>query len=354
VRLAERQELNTYEATRILQAIEKLTKTPGTIEATRSLFAELLRESVGEDLKGQNFGEYCSEWLAQRTDRVALSSVAKYRSTVEGFLKFLPERRRTASVASIAKIEIERFRAHLKYSGRSDSTVNGSIGILRGLFNSARRAGIIAVNPTEAIESPIRTAPPESRLPFTDKQIKALLAVADVEWRGLVLLGFHAGLRLSDASDLRWDNLDTEKRRLTFAARKTGGKNVLCLHRDIVTYLADEAVTSDDPAAPLFPSLCGVGTSGTNGLSMAFASLMDKAGIEVPLGVKKTDKGRQFKKLSFHSLRHSFVSRLANAEINSDIRKKFVGHSSDRVHDGYTHLELSLQAAAMEKLSSVL
>jgi integrase len=81
---------------------------------------------------------------------------------------------------------------------------------------------------------------------------------------------------------------------------------------------------------------------------------MDKAGIDVPLGKAKSDKGRRFRKLSFHALRHSFVSRLADAEVSPDVRKKFVGHSSDRVHDGYTHLDISLQAAAMEKLSSVL
>jgi integrase len=356
VRKAKRQELNTVSATQILEAIEELTNTPATIEATRTLFDALLRDSIGEDLKGRDFGRYCKEWLAQKKTGVALSSVAKYRATVEGFLEFLFERRRSASVASITAGEIERFRTHLVGSGKTASTVNGSIGMLRALFNSARRQGIVAINPAEALE-PIRSVK-EDRLPFTDQQVRALLSVADVEWKGATLIGYHAGLRLKDVTELTWSNLDVEKKRLSFIARKTGSRNgaptVLCLHRDIVTYLAEEAVTSDDPNAPLFPSLRSVGTGGTNGLSAMFANLMDKAGIDVPLGRKKADKGRQFRKLSFHSLRHSFITRLANAEVSPDVRKKFVGHSSDRVHDGYTHLDLSLQAAAMEKLSSVL
>src|ERR1700730_11919642 len=48
VRKAERQELNTVNATQILEAIEELTKTPGTIEATRTLFDALLRDSIGD------------------------------------------------------------------------------------------------------------------------------------------------------------------------------------------------------------------------------------------------------------------------------------------------------------------
>ena len=360
VRLAERQELNTVKATQIQKTIEELTKTPETIELTRKLFNALLRDSIQEELKGQNFARYCEEeWLAGRTRRVAPSSLAKYRSTVSAFVEFLGERRRSASVASITTGEIERFSRALLHSGKTASTVNGSIGILRALFNSARKQGVIQINPAEALD-PIRSVK-EDRDVFTDQQIKDLLAIADPEWKGTILFGFHAGLRLRDATELNWSNVDLEKRQLTFKPRKTRSRNgaatVLCLHRDIVTYLAEEAATdNDDPNAPLFPSLCGLGTGGTHGLSAQFANLMDKAGIDVPLGIEKKDKGkgRRFRKLSFHALRHSFVSRLANAEVSSDVRKKFVGHSSDRVHDGYTHLDTSLQAAAMEKLSSVL
>ncbi len=357
VRLAERQELNTVKATQIQKAIEELTKTPDTIELTRKLFNKLLSDSIAEELKGQDFGRYREEWLDHRTRRVAASSLAKYRSTVSAFVEFLGERRSSASVASITTGEIERFSRALLQSGKTASTVNGSIGILRALFNSARKQGVIQINPAEALD-PIRSVK-ENRDVFTDQQVKDLFAIADLEWKGVILFGFHAGLRLRDATELNWSNVDLEKRRLTFMPRKTSSRNgaatVLCLHRDIVTYLAEEAATdNDDPNAPLFPSLRGLGTGGTHGLSAQFAKLMDKAGIDVPLGIEKKDKGRQFRKLSFHALRHSFVSRLANAEVSPDVRKKFVGHSSDRVHDAYTHLDAKLQAAAVGKLSSVL
>ena len=67
VRLAEKQELNTVKAAQIQKTIEELTKTPETIELTRKLFNALLRDSIQEELKGQNFGRYCEEWLDHRT-----------------------------------------------------------------------------------------------------------------------------------------------------------------------------------------------------------------------------------------------------------------------------------------------
>jgi integrase len=56
----------------------------------------------------------------------------------------------------------------------------------------------------------------------------------------------------------------------------------------------------------------------------------------------------------YHSLRHSFVNRLANLEVLPDVRKQLAGHSSDEIHRRYVHLDLSLQAKAIGKLPSVL
>jgi integrase len=90
------------------------------------------------------------------------------------------------------------------------------------------------------------------------------------------------------------------------------------------------------------------------GLSNAFNRLMQVSQIRVPVGLKKEGKGRQFRALGFHSLRHSFVSRLANAEVSADVRKQIVGHSSDEIHQRYVHLELALQKSALSKLNSIL
>ena len=44
--------------------------------------------------------------------------------------------------------------------------------------------------------------------------------------------------------------------------------------------------------------------------------------------------------LSFHSLRHSFTSALANVGVAQELRMALTGHRSRDMHQHYTHLEL--------------
>jgi integrase len=61
-----------------------------------------------------------------------------------------------------------------------------------------------------------------------------------------------------------------------------------------------------------------------------------KAGLE-PMTV--AGKGmRKFTKRTFHSLRHSFNSVLANAGVTEEIRMKLTGHKSKAMNERYTHL----------------
>jgi integrase len=49
---------------------------------------------------------------------------------------------------------------------------------------------------------------------------------------------------------------------------------------------------------------------------------------------------RNFTRRSFHSLRHSFNSAMANAGIAPEVRMKLTGHMSLDMNDRYTHLDL--------------
>ena len=108
--------------------------------------------------------------------------------------------------------------------------------------------------------------------------------------------------------------------------------------------------SSDDPAATLCPTLALKGTGGNRGLSMMFQRIMAKAGIHSDTGAEKTGKGRRFKTLGFHSLRHTFVSEPANADVPADVRQKISRHRDLDVHKRYTHLDIDTKRRALEKL----
>lgn len=353
------------EAREVAEKWERAARAARDAEFTSSqaleYFNEILATTTGEELMVPRLSAYIDDWLeGKRTLSKAESSIKRYEGVLNAFKLSLPEKRRDALLASITALEVERFRNSEKQSGKSATTVNFGVKVLRGLFNDARRKGLVRTNPAEAVEFlPEAT---EERLPFDEEHVKELLASAkadgDEEWRGMILFGYHAGLRLTDCAELTWDNIDLSAHTLTFRPKKTAKRNgnketTIALHQDMVTYL-DSLPVTDVAGQKLFPSLAGRGSGSHGGLSNAFSALMNKAGITVPVGVEKEGKGRQFRSLSFHSLRHSFISRLANKEISADVRKELVGHSSDEIHQRYTHLDLSLQRKAIGQLSSIL
>ena len=80
---------------------------------------------------------------------------------------------------------------------------------------------------------------------------------------------------------------------------------------------------------------------------------MTAAGIIVPTGPKRKGRGRQFRRLGFHSLKHTFISGLAAGKVSPDVRKALVGHKSDQVHDIYTHIDLPSLVAAIRHLPNI-
>jgi integrase len=59
---------------------------------------------------------------------------------------------------------------------------------------------------------------------------------------------------------------------------------------------------------------------------------------------------RKISKRTFHALRHSFTSGLANGGVSEELRMKVTGHTTKAVHRGHTHHELETLRAAVAKL----
>jgi integrase len=160
--------------------------------------------------------------------------------------------------------------------------------------------------------------------------------VAPPDWKTAILVAYYVGPRLGDVVSLRWDQVDLVAGVIFYTQGKTDKEVEVPLHPDLEEHLL--AIAGDNPRGFLCPTLAGQRISGGKGLSLQFAALMAKAGIDQRR--IQSSRNRKFSRLSFHSLRHSFSSALANAGISADVRMKLTGHKSLDVHRRYTHVEM--------------
>lgn len=343
-------------ARRVADAWEQAARLARSHELTQSasvkILSGLMEATIGEKLERETIAESFARYMEAAGLQGAESTIKRYRPIAKSFLESLANGRTSASVASLTASEVERWhKAELK-AGKRAQTANYGLKVVRGILERPRRLGLITHNPAEAVK--LFDGAAAARQPFTDEEIRALLAVASPDWRGMILLAAWAGLRLADAASLTWGNVDLDKATLTFRPSKSKRHNpgplVVALHAEVVAHL--KALPRGIAAAPLFPSLHGCKPGSHGGLSNQFAGIMAKAGID--RGAAEPGRGRRRTSAkSFHSLRHSMISRMAEGDVSADVRKAVAGHASDSAHKRYTHLSLAAQRRGIESLPAL-
>ena len=320
----------------------------------RKVLNEILESSGHGRLRNPTIRQYLVDWLDSKQLSKSPNTFKRYKHTIETFLAHLGDKS-SRLLDQISPRDIEKFRDAQKREGKTASTVNTDIKTLRIPFNKARRQGLLLTDPAAAVD--LLFAQQQARRPFSIDQVKALLKIADVEWKGMILVSVTAGLRIGDAARLTWDAIDFDKKVVRYFAEKTRGSRQAPVEAimlsDFEKYLLSLPIRSRKSNAPLFPSLHKLRTGGCNGLSARFRRLMGNAEIFPTLDERKrSGKARQFKDLSFHSLRHTCVSLMANNGVPEELRMKLVGHTSD-AHKRYTHHELATLRSALANFPSL-
>jgi len=327
----------------------KLARRGELVEAqAREVLKDIMkRADMGETLQTVSIKSHFDTWLASKCGRKAKSTGERYGVAVADFLETLGKRA-SKPLTSLTAADVERFLNHRIAKKLSPATVILDVKIIGGALNVARRQGLIPTNPAEAVELP--EAVGMERGTFTPAEVKMLVDTAEGEWKLLILFAYFTGARLSDCCRMQWEGVDLASETLTYQQAKTGAKVTTPLHPDLLAALNKLAGT-DKPQVFIMPKLACQRGSGRRGLSETFKKIMRKAGVD-----SQTVKGKgnqMFSKRSFHALRHSFTSALANENVSSELRMKLTGHKTEGEHQKYTHLEMDNLRAAIKKIPSL-
>ena len=276
-------------------------------------------------------------WLTAKTSKA--SSLTKYRTDVAHFTKWLGARA-NHDLRDITADDIATFHRAMRDSGFSETTAIAVVGAVRSVLRRAVLLRQIEANPAELLTFQ-RGGGDSKRRSFTPAEIKAILAVADKEWRVVCLFGLYYGMRISDAIRRNYEEIEGGVLRFVPQKKSRRGKVVA------VPLVGELAALNG--RGPITPSLHGVPTSVA---SKRFIKLLEKAGVERKKTAKE-GKGRGVVDATFHSWRHTTNSLLLDAGVDQRVRQLICDHDSTKISNNYTHASIATMAKAIEPLANL-
>lgn len=297
-------------------------------------FVHRLHKLANPDFAEVSLKSFWGDWITEQKRHVGESTATGYKQDLDLFSGVLGTRIMNASVKSLTTEQINAgIDKAKKNGGRRASTINKALASLRRVMEAAVVKELATHNPAKQCRS-LSQEDSIQRAPFTVKEIRAMLDHPQTsdEWRGAITLAAHTGLRLSDVLSLNRKHV--EGSRLVIMPAKTSKSRKVITVPLTPPCVAWIGLRKGD----FFPTLKKQDTPTT---SMQFSAIMAKASVpketEQPGGLKASR--------SFHSLRHTFASWLAEADVHSDVRQKLTGHSSSKIHQRYTHHDEALDRA---------
>lgn len=243
------------------------------------------------------------------------------------------------------------FRDRLRDAGVSVVTTRKILSTLQQLLQHAIDQDMVAINVARGVKVIGRRDEGARKImPPTKETMRALLAVADQDFRVKLAFAGSTGLRASEMHALRWRHTDLVNREVKVETRvdpygqedvtKTAaGMRIIPLSQPLVMMLKEWKLrtTYKRPDDLVFPSKVGSYTCHEDMVKRKFLPLFTKLAEQ-----HKQDSAQHPEapaRFNWHALRHFAVSCWIDAGLSPKTVQTFAGHSSLQVTmDRYGHM----------------
>lgn len=252
------------------------------------------------------------------------ATITAYRTDLQQFLTFLDETNcAIAGAGDIGRADIEEFLAHLASQGLSGTTRARKLAAIREFFRYLHESGTIAKDPTQAVATPKKER--GSRTALRPDEYTKLLSLAGSHPRDYAILQvfLQTGIRVSELCALTRSDVDFEGRVLRVVGKGQKTRTIELEKRGlqaIRNYLAVRPVSLNEE---LFLNYQGQPLS-ERGVRKMVAKYLKASGIT--------------KKISPHSLRHTFATYKAGRGVSAYVLREWLGHARLDTTQIYVHL----------------
>ena len=232
--------------------------------------------------------------------------------------------------------------------GTSGHCINRALQAIRVPMRYAVARDEVQHNPFDKVQ-PARHEAPEKGILSREEALKLINSpYSDKRKRLAILLGLLCGMRLGEVRGLHWEDIDEEKKQIhirhNWQDPEDTGEQL-----KVPKYNSVRFVPLPAPVAALLHE-CGGGSGlvfarekdecplcGTY-FRIAFARELERVGI--------TKEERRKRNMTFHSLRHSFVSLCRLSGLNDFQTQGLAGHKSAKMMDRYSHAQQAVEMNA--------
>ena len=268
--------------------------------------------------KRQEGYRFCPENYLQKLElkQYSNNTVKSYVSCFETFINHFKDQ----SIDMLNENDIRNYLQHLIQIDRSKSYINQAINSIKFYYEVV----LGMPNRFYAIERPIK----DKKLPIvlSKENVRKLIdSTNNIKHRCIVSLLYSAGLRRSELLNLKLEDIDSSRMLIRVEDAKGNKDRYTLLSKNALIDLR-EYFKEYLPKVYLFEGQYG-GKYSPNSVGKIVTNAAIKAGIQ--------------KRVSPHTLRHSFATHLL--ESGTDLRyiQLLLGHSSTKTTEIYTHVAKS-------------
>lgn len=324
---------------------------------------ELLRKKA-EQLKTEGrAARRCSvllrDWIDHWLESELLGSVKE--SSYQTYLRqinvhLLPALGRF-SLSEVTPAVVHDFVTRMECAGFAPSTIRGALRLLNAALRSAQEEGLILKNPCRKIRVQLKEAAEQRALSRFEQEA---LRKAAIEQDNLpTLLSLYTGMRLGEVCALKWADIDWEKKTIT--VRRTAQRTASAENREgkrTLLMIGSPKSRRSHRVLPIPEFVLALLKKASFTAVETDAYIFGKAGHAAePRTIQ-----RHFQQLTqtlglsgvhFHTLRHSFATRLMELGIDIQTISVLLGHQSAKTTlDFYGHSLSAQQIYAVSLLSA--
>lgn len=266
-------------------------------------------------------------------------TVEAYERDIKEFQESLG---RINSIGSVKRTHISEFFCYLNSKNNSPITRRRKLTSLRNYFAFLKDEELIETNPAESVSMPRASQKEHSCL--TEKEIRRILQEVKRDKtrfreRNYLMMKvlIETGIRINELTSMGIQDADVENMLLKIK-RKGGDRQEIPINKEL-NLLLSKHVKARESKEPLFVSSYGKAITNRR-VGLMFQKYVKKAGIK---------KHR----VSAHTARHSFCSRLLDKGVNLKSIQILAGHKSISTTERYLHIAKKKlrQEAILAKIS---